>query len=64
MPMTEDMPYAARDPKGRVRAEMAEVLLAGHRSGELRVAIGRASDCYGPDAIAATLDWCRVNPMP
>ncbi|MDP9869612.1 MULTISPECIES: NAD-dependent epimerase/dehydratase family protein [Streptosporangium] len=51
MPMTEDMPYAARNPKGRVRAEMAEALLAAHRSGELRVAIGRASDYYGPGGV-------------
>ena len=50
-PMTEDMPYAARNPKGRVRAEMAESLLTAHRSGELRVAIGRASDYYGPGGV-------------
>jgi nucleoside-diphosphate-sugar epimerase len=50
-PMTEDMPYAARNPKGRVRAEMAQALLAAHRSGSLRVAIGRASDYYGPGGI-------------
>ncbi|GAB2826016.1 SDR family oxidoreductase [Actinoallomurus bryophytorum] len=53
-PMTEDMPSAARNPKGRVRAEMAESLLAGHRSGELRVAIGRASDYYGPGGVNTT----------
>jgi nucleoside-diphosphate-sugar epimerase len=50
-PMTEDLPYAASNPKGRVRAEMAESLLAAHRSGELRVAIGRASDYYGPGGV-------------
>ncbi|SNT49477.1 Nucleoside-diphosphate-sugar epimerase [Streptosporangium subroseum] len=50
-PMTEDMPYAARNPKGRVRAEMSEALLADHRSGRLRVAIGRASDYYGPGGV-------------
>jgi nucleoside-diphosphate-sugar epimerase len=55
MPMTEDMPYAAQNPKGRVRAEMAESLLAGHRSGELRVAIGRASDYYGPGGVNTTV---------
>ncbi|MGN9844308.1 NAD-dependent epimerase/dehydratase family protein [Nonomuraea sp. H19] len=54
-PMTEDMPYAARNPMGRVRAEMAEALLAAHRSGELRVAIGRASDYYGPGGINTTV---------
>ncbi|MBT2227688.1 NAD-dependent epimerase/dehydratase family protein [Nonomuraea sp. NEAU-A123] len=50
-PMTEDMPYAARNPKGRVRAEMAQALLAAHRSGSLRVAIGRAPDYYGPGGV-------------
>jgi nucleoside-diphosphate-sugar epimerase len=47
-PLTEDLPAAATGPKGRVRAQMAERLLARHREGRLRVAIGRASDYYGP----------------
>ncbi|MGH3374511.1 MAG: NAD-dependent epimerase/dehydratase family protein [Actinoallomurus sp.] len=51
-PMTEDLPSAARNPMGRVRAEMAESLLAGHRRGDLRVAIGRASDYYGPGGVS------------
>jgi nucleoside-diphosphate-sugar epimerase len=55
VPMTEDLPYAARNPKGRVRAEMAESLLAAHGSGELRVAIGRASDYYGPGGVNTTI---------
>ncbi|GGT74305.1 NAD-dependent epimerase/dehydratase family protein [Actinomadura citrea] len=49
--LTEDLPYAARNPKGRTRAAMAEALLAAHRSGELRVALGRASDYYGPGGV-------------
>jgi nucleoside-diphosphate-sugar epimerase len=47
-PLTEDLPAAATGPKGRVRAEMAGRLLASHREGRLRVAIGRASNYYGP----------------
>jgi nucleoside-diphosphate-sugar epimerase len=47
-PMTEETPARATGKKGRVRAEMAEELLAAHRSGALRVAIGRASDYFGP----------------
>src|SRR5918999_1626172 len=43
-PRTEDLPAAATDRKGRVRAQMAEGLLAAHRQGRLRVTIGRASD--------------------
>ncbi|MFI6581300.1 NAD-dependent epimerase/dehydratase family protein [Embleya sp. NPDC050493] len=50
-PMTEDMPYAADFPKGRVRAAMARSLSAAHDAGELRVAIGRASDYYGPRGV-------------
>jgi nucleoside-diphosphate-sugar epimerase len=52
-PLTEDLPAAATGPKGRVRAQMAEWLLAAHRQGRLRVAIGRASDYYGPGGLAS-----------
>jgi nucleoside-diphosphate-sugar epimerase len=47
-PLTEDLLAAATGPKGRVRADMADRLLASHREGRLRVAIGRASNYYGP----------------
>jgi nucleoside-diphosphate-sugar epimerase len=46
--ITEDLPARAATRKGRVRALMAERLLAAHRSGTLQVAIGRSSDYYGP----------------
>lgn len=47
-PITEDLPYAARTRKGTVRAGMANDLLAAHQAGRVRVAIGRASDYFGP----------------
>jgi nucleoside-diphosphate-sugar epimerase len=47
-PLTEDLPAQPTTTKGRVRALMAERLLAAHRSGTLQVAIGRSSDYYGP----------------
>jgi nucleoside-diphosphate-sugar epimerase len=47
-PITEDLPARATTRKGRVRALMAERLLAAHRSGTLQVAVGRSSDYYGP----------------
>jgi len=47
-PLTEDLPYAATGAKGRVRAQMAEDLLAAHEAGKVRVAIGRAADYFGP----------------
>jgi nucleoside-diphosphate-sugar epimerase len=50
-PLTEDLPAAATGRKGRVRALMAERLLAAHRQGRLRVAIGRSSDYYGPGGL-------------
>lgn len=49
-PITEDLPYAAHTRKGRVRAQMAEELMAAHEAGKLQVAIGRASDFFGPFA--------------
>jgi len=53
-PLREDLPAAARGPKGRVRAEMAADLLAAHREGRARVVIGRASDYYGPHGTGST----------
>jgi nucleoside-diphosphate-sugar epimerase len=47
-PLREDLPALASTKKGRVRALMAERLLEAHRSGALRVTIGRSSDYYGP----------------
>jgi len=48
LPITEDLPYKATGRKGRTRASMAEELLSAHASGKVRVAIGRASDFFGP----------------
>ena len=53
-PLREDLPAAAHGRKGRIRAEMAAQLLAAHRDGRARVAIGRASDYYGPHGTAST----------
>ena len=47
-PMTEDLPARATTKKGRVRALMAERLLAAHRAGTMQVVIARSSDYYGP----------------
>ena len=49
--LTEDLPYAATGSKGRTRAQMAQDLLEAHRSGKVRVAIGQASDYFGPRAL-------------
>jgi nucleoside-diphosphate-sugar epimerase len=52
-PMTEDTPQRAKGKKGRTRILMAERLLEAHRSGKVRVAIGRSSDYYGPRGTAS-----------
>jgi nucleoside-diphosphate-sugar epimerase len=46
--LREDLPAAATGRKGRARVAVAAELLAAHREGRVRVAIGRASDYYGP----------------
>jgi nucleoside-diphosphate-sugar epimerase len=58
-PFTEDRAPAAHTRKGRVRARMARDLWAAHESGRVRVAVGRASDYFGPRAGAQSLigDW-------
>jgi nucleoside-diphosphate-sugar epimerase len=52
-PLTEDLPYAPNTRKGRVRARMSEELMEAHSSGRVRVAIGRASDAFGPRVLVS-----------
>jgi nucleoside-diphosphate-sugar epimerase len=47
-PLTETSPYQPSTRKGRIRAQMARDLLAAHQAGRVEVAIGRASDYFGP----------------
>jgi len=47
-PLTEDRPYDAHTKKGQLRGRMARDLLAAHDAGRVQVAIGRASDYFGP----------------
>src|SRR5918998_3061820 len=51
--LTEDRPYAPNTRKGTVRARMAQELMEAHTSGRVRVAIGRASDFFGPRVLAS-----------
>ncbi len=50
-PMTEDLPAAATTRKGRLRARLAETLLAAHHAGTVRAVIVRGSDYYGPGVV-------------
>lgn len=47
-PMNESTPNNARTVKGKLRAKMADDLIAAHHSGKLPVVIARASDYVGP----------------
>ncbi len=59
----EDLPYAATGRKGVVRAQMATELLAAHQTGKIRVAIGRASDFYGPRVVNSVLGEQVFKPI-
>ena len=61
-PLREDLPAAPTGVKGRVRAGIATRFLEAHRAGLVRVAIGRASDFYGPWATDSSLLGSRVIP--
>lgn len=52
-PMREDLPAAASTKKGRLRARLANRLLAAHARGEVAATIGRCSDFFGPGVTAS-----------
>jgi nucleoside-diphosphate-sugar epimerase len=58
--MTEDLPLAATTVKGRTRAAMTQELLAAADAGRVRIAIGRASDFFGPGVTTGTTLGERV----
>ena len=62
-PMTEETPATATTKKGRVRAAMAEELLAAHRDGKVRVAIGRSSDYFGPGGVNSVVGARFLKPV-
>jgi nucleoside-diphosphate-sugar epimerase len=61
-PLTETRDYAAHTKKGKLRAQMATELLAAHQAGRVAVAIGRASDYFGPRGGAQSNLGDRVFP--
>ncbi len=54
-PINENTAISPLGVKGKIRAEMSDNLLSEHNNGKMRVAIGRASDFYGPKVISAVL---------
>jgi nucleoside-diphosphate-sugar epimerase len=61
-PLTEDMPYSAHTKKGGVRARMSRDLMDAHEKGRVQVAIGRASDYFGPRATWQSMLGERLIP--
>lgn len=54
-PLTEESPQEPVTRKGKLRKRLAEVILAAHRSGQIRATIGRAPDLYGPGVRASAV---------
>jgi nucleoside-diphosphate-sugar epimerase len=61
-PLTEDRAHDAHTKKGQLRGRMARELLAAHHAGRVEVAIGRASDYFGPRGGAQSNLGDRVFP--
>ena len=61
-PLTEGRPYAAHTKKGKLRAKMARDLITAHAAGRVQVAIGRASDYFGPRGGAQSNLGDRIFP--
>lgn len=59
---TEDRAYDAHTKKGQLRGRMASELLAAHIAGRAEIAIGRASDYFGPRGGAQSNLGDRVFP--
>lgn len=54
-PFDEDTPMQPCSPKGELRKQLFEELLAAHRRGDVRVTWGRASDYFGPATPSSVL---------
>ena len=54
-PINEATPETAPGKRSRLRATLADELLAAHQEGRVRVSIGRSSDYYGPGGLNSTL---------
>jgi nucleoside-diphosphate-sugar epimerase len=58
----EELPYGATSDKARTRAAMTNELLDAHERGQVDVAIGRASDYFGPGATHSALGELVFDP--
>ena len=55
--MTEDTPYNPCSRKGEIRARIAEYLMDQAKRGEIKAAIARAADFYGPYSEKVSLPY-------
>jgi nucleoside-diphosphate-sugar epimerase len=60
--ITEATQRTATDAKGRVRAAMQDRLMAAHADGEVRVAIGQASDYFGAGSENSGITALAIEP--
>ncbi len=61
-PITEDLPMSAATDKGRRRAAMGREALEACAAGKVRVAIGRASDFFGPYVLHSAMGERAIVP--
>lgn len=54
-PLTETTPYRADYAKGIARVKMSQALMDAHERGDVQVAIGRASDFFGPRVLVSMM---------
>jgi len=62
-PISESTAIAPVSRKGELRARMAEEVLAADRSGDVRVAVLRSSDYYGPGVTGSALGERSFGPL-
>lgn len=61
--MTEDSPIAPCSKKGELRARMADDVIAADNAGDVRAAILRSSDYYGPGVTGSALGERTFGPL-
>ncbi|MFC3559742.1 NAD-dependent epimerase/dehydratase family protein [Pedobacter jamesrossensis] len=59
--MTEQTPYNPQSLKGKVRAKIAEQLMAESHAGNINVTIARAADFYGADSMNSFFDMMVLD---
>lgn len=61
--MTEDTPINPPSKKGKIRAELAEMIMYEVNAGNLNALIARSADFYGPDIANSMLTETVIKPL-